>query len=374
MCQDNTCRACRSDDDCDSGACDFDTGACIAADNIIYVDPNGVNGSCSTPEPCRTFENAVSSITPTRFTIVLAAGSYADSFNFNGPADPAAAIAVSVHGSHATITGNGELAPFVSATNNNLRIYGVRFVGAASMSAVTCTNSTCLLQDISASNFIGAVFGQASTIKVSHSNFDIGAGTSSHLAFVDGPLVTISQSTFHGVAIELTRTNSVMTNNEIFGTSGFALQISDSDQTVPHTHEVEFNTLYDNGTGLTSVGALPPISCINVVPQVQLRNNIIIDKTRILGTQGPVVTDGPTACASQYSIIIQPGQTGAAIGVGNIFADPNFVDVAHNDFHLAAGSPAIDRASHEATLAVDLDGDPRPQGLFLDMGADEFRQ
>ena len=374
VCDANTCRACSSDDDCASGACDFDTGACIASDNIIYVAPGGVNGSCTTPEPCRTFQNAVSSISPTRFTIVLAAGTYADSFNFNGPPNPSLAIATSVHGAHATITGNGEYAPFISATNSNLRVYGVNFVGAASISAVACSNSTCLLQDITASNFLDVVDGQASTMQVLHSTFDIGAGDTSHLELVDGPLTTISQSSFHGVAVELVRTNSVMTNNEIFGTAGVALVISDTDQTVPHTHEVEFNTLYDNGTGLTSISTQPPINCTDVVPQVVLRNNIIIDKTRILGTQGPVISDAPDGCASEYSIIVQPGQTGPAIGVGNIFADPKFVDAAHSDFHLAAGSPAIDVASHDATLVVDFDGDPRPQGVFRDIGADEFRQ
>jgi hypothetical protein len=73
-------------------------------------------------------------------------------------------------------------------------------------------------------------------------------------------------------------------------------------------------------------------------------------------------------CAWTYSDIGQGG-TGAT----NINADPLFVNVLQGNFHIQATSPARDAADPAATLAVDFDGDPRPQGARSDMGADEWK-
>jgi len=61
----------------------------------------------------------------------------------------------------------------------------------------------------------------------------------------------------------------------------------------------------------------------------------------------------------------------AVSGTGNINVDPQFVDAASRNVHLMTASPAKDVADSAATLAVDIDGDLRPQGTARDMGADE---
>ena len=55
----------------------------------------------------------------------------------------------------------------------------------------------------------------------------------------------------------------------------------------------------------------------------------------------------------------------------NTIADPRFVDRRHGNFHLQAGSPAIDTALIGYALTDDLDGAGRPQGAGPDIGTYE---
>jgi hypothetical protein len=49
-----------------------------------------------------------------------------------------------------------------------------------------------------------------------------------------------------------------------------------------------------------------------------------------------------------------------------------FSDQAAGDFHLVAGSPAVDTADPAATNIIDYDGVARPQGPRRDRGAFEL--
>ncbi len=54
--------------------------------------------------------------------------------------------------------------------------------------------------------------------------------------------------------------------------------------------------------------------------------------------------------------------------------DPKFVNERGFDFHLAPGSPAINRGHPKSFPRVDIDGQRRPFGGRSDAGADEFRR
>jgi uncharacterized repeat protein (TIGR01451 family) len=58
-------------------------------------------------------------------------------------------------------------------------------------------------------------------------------------------------------------------------------------------------------------------------------------------------------------------------GSHDMHSPPRFVDFAGGDFHLLVDSPCIDAGEPSSDLNVDIDDDPRPQGVGHDLGADE---
>jgi hypothetical protein len=63
-------------------------------------------------------------------------------------------------------------------------------------------------------------------------------------------------------------------------------------------------------------------------------------------------------------------QGSVAIDTGRATGDPLFVNPGANDYHLQAGSAAID-AGLDAGITVDIDGEARPAGGGYDIGYDE---
>ena len=86
----------------------------------------------------------------------------------------------------------------------------------------------------------------------------------------------------------------------------------------------------------------------------------------------PTNTVTGSGCGHAYEVITP--QTAAVVGPGNkIGVDPKFLNPLAGDFHLQAGSPAIDAADTAATETSDFDSTARPQGAGRDMGAFEYK-
>ncbi len=99
-----------------------------------------------------------------------------------------------------------------------------------------------------------------------------------------------------------------------------------------------------------------------------LTNTILADQA-----MGLWVTAGNTATleASLWDNVSDWGGGGAIYtGTRNYWGDPAFVDPGTGDYHLGAGSAAIDKAV-ATTVTTDLDGEYRP-GDGNDLGADEY--
>jgi hypothetical protein len=52
--------------------------------------------------------------------------------------------------------------------------------------------------------------------------------------------------------------------------------------------------------------------------------------------------------------------------------NPLFVNAGAGDFHLQAGSPAIDAGTSLPQVTDDFEGNPRPQNSVYDIGAFEY--
>jgi hypothetical protein len=107
---------------------------------------------------------------------------------------------------------------------------------------------------------------------------------------------------------------------------------------------------------------------------VALTNTVLVSQT-----VGVTVTAGSTARleatlwgSGDWGNGQDWGGAGSVItGTINRWGNPRFVDPAAGDYHIAAGSAALDTGV-DAGIGVDMDGQVRPVGTGVDLGADEF--
>jgi predicted outer membrane repeat protein len=226
------------------------------------------------------------------------------------------------------------------------------------------THATILSGDIgttgvSSDNSFHVVYSSGLTSSAVLDGFTVTGGNANGLDFLspdtygggmynDGSSPTLTNVTFRG-------------NSSVFG--GGAMYNDGGSPTLTNVAFIKNSTLM--GGGMYNDGSSPTLTNVTFSKNSADSGAGIYDYHGSAPTLtncilwgdagGEIIDTGLSASTVTYSIV-QGGWT----GTGNKNADPLFVDVATDDLHLSAGSPAIDAATNTGAPLADLDGNLRP--------------
>jgi hypothetical protein len=338
-CVSNSCQRCTAHAQCAASNVCLPDGSCADAAQVAYVQEGGAGTTCTKAAPCGTLADGVNASKP---IVKIAPGIVSDTrvATIVGRAvtivaDPGAKVTRSNQGVILQVQNDGA----------DVAIYDLE---------ITAGNGA-------GNPAISVPSGGAPKLSLTRVTVDVNAGqgisvnagtfamSGSTVSFNTGGGITLSGAKFD-------ITNNFIVNNGSAGSPFGGVSIASIVGAAPY--RFDFNTL----TGNTANGTLTAgLVCSAIAAPLTFANNIVFRNGMGMQVEG-------TNCAWNYSDIGQ-----AVPGTGNINTDPMFVSVLQDNFHLQATSPARDVADPAATINVDFDGDPRPQGARSDMGADEWK-
>lgn len=159
-------------------------------------------------------------------------------------------------------------------------------------------------------------------------------------------------------------------NNISFNNSGFGIQLWH----YPSNIAIVNNTVFNNASGGIVLGTDDSFT----VNYITVANNIVVNNG------GPGISEqGATASSTGthnvYENNLVEGNSGGSLSLQNglkalltVAATPEFVNGTGNasgNYHLLPGSPAIGAGLASVAPSTDFDGNPRPQGGPIDIGA-----
>lgn len=345
-----SCRGCIADSEC-PGACHELTGACTSQMETVYVAPMGMDGPCTKASPCRTISAALQQVNATRRLVAVADGTYNDTFNLknnaivSGPDRLPAGVTIMLG------AGAGSVQCDASSTSV---LEGVTITGGGNDAIIVRGTLTVSRLHITQAGRNG-LDNRGGDLTVLDTRIERSAGigiNSNNSLRVERSVVFDNTSTGIVASGSSTILNTIVgSNGTMSGASPGGVKLSPAPG---DTAVFRFNTLSENDV---APGGVTGIQCESAVV---LENSIFAD------VDGVFTSETGGSCSARYSMFDAMPLAGASNFAGN----PMFVN-ASNDFHLAAGSPAIDKADPAATESRDVDGDARPAGLARDIGADE---
>jgi hypothetical protein len=369
-----TCRACAADSDCDSQVCDLTGGTCLLQSTILYAAPTGLDTSnCSMATPC-TITRAITIADSIHQTIKLEAGNYTASPTISGKTlfidgrgASLAAVSTAASGGAFTIVDGAQLRiAGLTITNLNPNGNGV----FSQLTAAGAATPMIELDSVTIDCTGATVFANPATVIINGGRYHVRTTQYAFMA-LSPSTATIDRAFFDGgdglVAIAagavIRVTNTVIANQT--GSDGAFTGGSlggNTNGSVFVSFSTVVNSLVKCGTGTPAcAGGVGFGSCID--------NSIIFNPAN---TGADTVTGA--ACVANYAVVF-PQSTSLTGANNKLNSNPLLKDAPNGDYHLAAGSPAIQAADPLATDAIDFDGVARPaHGSRRCVGAFEFTQ
>jgi hypothetical protein len=360
---DQTCRRCDIDAECDSQVCGA-LGNCLSANEVLYVSPGGMGTECTASQPCM-LQTAAAMFTPQRSAIKLFPGTHRGAISVGDNQR------LEIHGDGADLTRN-DAGPILSAQGlAELAVIGLRIHNATGVgvgSGITCNQVSGNMPSITLQRTIidrnEGLGIYADSCKIHLDRSAVLSNPGGGLVVADGAL-TVSRSTISGNirgGISATYGTFVIVGNVFFGNGnniGYVGAVSIT-AVASSVNRLEFNSFAGNRA---EDGRGTAIHCL--AGTFTARNNIMRDN--VTPTNFEQVGG---SCAHAYSIV-RPGAIPP--GPSNSSRDPMFRNAAAGDLHLRAGSPALGAGDPAADLTgaaeFDIDGDRRTGPA--DIGADE---
>lgn len=393
--------SCVLDDECASGVCRSE-GACEAAENVLYVAPDGISaGACPADARC-DLVYALSKVTPTVSTIRLASGVY----------DLASDLVIDQNKPDVTIVGGRSAILQRTAPGVVIDVHGV----TAGTPIVTLRGMTMnkglnchyaglrlvrVLLDNAPPEAIPWIATMACTLTVTDSEFrdSPAAGILGQATDLDMAGTTISGSSGPGVSLSYRIPGSSagvkIRRSRIERSVDMGIKVNNTGSFTLERSMIAFNAF----GGVTSTGATYDVTNNFIVQNGNQGQSVEIGGLRVTGSgrvlhntivfnysppdstyAGGVYCDNGTA-ANNIIVANQRGNEelpfaqirGSCDFTGSLvdpmYATPVFVDIVTYDYHIASASPAVN-AGGTPMLTEDFDGDPRSDGAG-DLGADE---
>jgi hypothetical protein len=336
VCDNHDCRACKVHTECPSGAC-LPDGSCAGVGTVAFVDETGTdNAACSATMPCATVMAAIATAQPN----IKITGTINEHVGIDS------LTRVIVGAPNARLTLGSSMGSILDIAGTSMITVGhLTIGGAATMNVgVTLNGGILTLDHVTIDSCINGAINVSSGKLILHQS-------------------TVSNNTNSGVTINGGAATFDISNNFIFrngqtstgSVGGIGALVFANDG----TNKLEFNTIVDNhiATSATHAGG---VTCDT--SGVSTANNIIA-RNDVNGDRGASNANVLGVCNFLTSYIDQ-----------NIlplkFVD---ADTSPFDYHIQAGSMAIDNGTTTTTINYDFDGNHRPVGTADDQGANEVQ-